>query len=113
MEVLGKDTTKIQLNYFTNGVGGHETTKDLGFDASMDYHLYAFEWEPNAIRWYVDDMVDPFHTETGMRGPLPTRPGKIMMNMWKGDQSVLGWLGPFTYSRTTRCLLQGLLVHRV
>ena len=22
-----------------------------------------------------------------------------MMNMWKGDQSVLGWLGPFTYDR--------------
>ena len=32
-EVLGKNTTQVQLNYYTNGVGGHETLINLGFDA--------------------------------------------------------------------------------
>ena len=32
-EFLGYDTTKVQLNYYTDGVGGHEYMLDLGFDA--------------------------------------------------------------------------------
>ena len=36
VEILGKDTTKLQTNYFTDGVGGHETVISLGFDASAD-----------------------------------------------------------------------------
>ncbi|MEP7293919.1 MAG: glycoside hydrolase family 16 protein, partial [Chloroflexota bacterium] len=27
-----------------------------------DFHTYAVEWEPNVIRWYVDDNL--FHTLT-------------------------------------------------
>lgn len=38
IEFLGKDTTKVQFNYYTNGVGGHEFLYDLGFDASESYH---------------------------------------------------------------------------
>ena len=34
IEILGKDTTKVQLHYYTNGQGGHEYMYDLGFDAS-------------------------------------------------------------------------------
>ncbi|GIG23607.1 hypothetical protein Cch01nite_43310 [Cellulomonas chitinilytica] len=33
VEILGKNTRQVQLNYFTNGVGGHETVINLGFDA--------------------------------------------------------------------------------
>ncbi len=29
IEVLGKDTTKVQFNYYTNGVGNHEYMYDL------------------------------------------------------------------------------------
>jgi endoglucanase len=95
IEFLGKDTTKMQTNYFTNGVGGHETLIDLGFDGAAGFHDYAFEWTEAAIRWYVDGNL--VHTETGSRGPLPTHPGKIMVNLWPGT-GVDGWLGPFSYS---------------
>ena len=37
------------LNYFRNGVGGHEKMIDLGFDASDDFHTYAFEWHKDKI----------------------------------------------------------------
>ncbi len=93
VEILGKDTTQVQFNYFTGGVGGHEQLVDLGFDAAADYHTYAFDWSPGAIRWYVDGVLE--HTVTG--GGLPTHPAQIMMNLWNGT-GVDGWLGRFSYA---------------
>lgn len=46
IEILGKDTTKVQFNYYTNGVGNHEYVYDLGFDASQGFHQYGFLWLP-------------------------------------------------------------------
>ncbi|GIM90018.1 beta-glucanase [Paractinoplanes toevensis] len=98
VEILGKNTTQVQLNYFTNGVGGHETVINLGFDASAGYHNYAFEWwNRGTINWFVDGVL--VHQENGSRGPLPTHPQRIMMNLWPGI-GVDGWLKPFTYPGT-------------
>ncbi|MEU6935230.1 glycoside hydrolase family 16 protein [Streptomyces rubiginosohelvolus] len=98
VEILGKNTTQMQTNYFTDGVGGHETVIDLGFDASAGYHDYAIEWwNQGTINWFVDGKL--VHQENGSRGPLPTRPMRIMTNLWPGT-GVDGWLGPFTYPGT-------------
>jgi beta-glucanase (GH16 family) len=98
IEILGKDTTKMQTNYFTGGVGGHEHIVNLGFDAAAGYHNYAFVWTANKIEWIVDDVV--VHTEYAAAGkPLPSQPGRIMVNMWAGT-GVDDWLGPFTYPGT-------------
>ncbi|GFZ82819.1 hypothetical protein GCM10008018_30880 [Paenibacillus marchantiophytorum] len=96
IEILGKDTTKLEANYFTNGVGDHSTIINLGFDASQGFHDYAFEWSPTYIKWFVDGNL--VHTETGSRGPLPTHPGEIEVNLWSGAGNV--WTGPFTYPGT-------------
>src|SRR3546814_5031761 len=74
-EFLGKSPRQVQVNYYTARKGGHETMIDLGFDASEDFHTYAFEWRPDSIRWFVDGRQ--VHEETGQRGPLPSTPGKI------------------------------------
>jgi len=95
IEILGKDPSKLQTNYFTSGVGGHESTLDLGFDASLAFHTYAFEWSRTQIAWYVDGVLR--HVENGARGPLPTTPGRVMMNLWTGE-GVDSWLGPFSYT---------------
>ena len=42
IEFLGNDTTKMQVNYYVNGVGGHEAIINLGFDAAASAHEYAF-----------------------------------------------------------------------
>lgn len=94
MEILGRDTTRLQLNYYRNGVGGHETVVDLGFDAASALHSYAFEWSEKSIRWYVDGKL--VHTETGTRGPLPVTPGRIIANVWPA-RGVNSWAGAFTY----------------
>lgn len=89
IEILGKDTTKVQFNYFTNGKGNHEYMYDLGFDASEDFHNYAFEWYEDKIVWYVDGVEAHTATEN-----IPVTPCKIMMNAWCGT-GVDGWLKAF------------------
>lgn len=89
IEFLGKDTTKVQFNYYTNGQGNHEYLYNLGFDASTSYHTYAFNWQPNYIAWLVDGK-EVYRAYSN----IPSHPGKIMMNLWPG-RGVDSWLGSY------------------
>ena len=89
IEILGKDTTKVQFNYYTNGVGNHEFMYDLGFDASEGFHTYGFDWQPDHITWYVDGKA----VYTAYNN-IPSTPGRIMMNAWPGI-GVNEWLNAF------------------
>lgn len=89
IEFLGKDTTIVQFNYFTNGRGNHEHIHELGFDASEEFHTYAFEWYEDKIVWFVDGVE--VHTATNN---IPKTRGKIMMNVWCG-KGVDSWLRAF------------------
>ena len=89
IEILGKDPTKVQFNYFTNGRGNNEYMHDLGFDASEDFHTYAFEWHEDKIIWFVDGVE--VHSADKR---IPVTKGKIMMNAWCGT-GVDAWLKAF------------------
>lgn len=89
IEFLGKDTTKVQFNYFTNGKGNHEKLYDLGFDASEDFHTYGFCWQKDKITWYVDGKE--VHTA---EKDIPVTPSKLMMNVWNG-KGVDSWTGKY------------------
>ena len=91
IEFLGKDTTKVQFNYFTNGKGGHEYMYNLGFDASAEYHSYGFRFEEDRITWFVDNK--PVYTVTE---DIPTHPGRIITNYWCGDARAENWMGKYT-----------------
>ena len=90
IEILGKDTTKVQFNYFRDGKGGHEYMYDLGFDASEGFHTYAFEWHKDKIIWFVDGK-EAFRRETN---DVPVTKAKLMMNAWCG-KGVDAWLKAF------------------
>lgn len=79
----------MQFNYFTDSKGNHEYLYDLGFDASEDFHDYAFEWHKDKIVWFVDGKEAYTATEN-----IPVTPGKIMMNAWCGT-GVDSWLNAF------------------
>lgn len=89
IEFLGKDTTKVQFNYYTDGKGGNEYIYDLGFDAANELHTYGFEWQEEYIAWYVDGKLVYTAYEN-----IPTTPGKIMANVWPGI-GVDEWLKAF------------------
>jgi len=103
VEILGKNTNQMQLNYFVSGVGGHEKVINLGFDASAGYHKYRIEWGNGYINWYVDGVWKHGVNNTGLNvpygSPMPSHPMQMMVNLWPGI-GVDGWLNPFTYTGT-------------
>ena len=90
IEFLGDDTTRVQFNYYTAGVGGHEYIYELGFDASKEFHEYAFDWQEGSITWYVDGVAVYQATNN-----IPSSPGYIMMNIWNVADTNAGWAGRF------------------
>ena len=90
-EVLGKDTRRIYLNWFSDGKEGEPLWHQLGFDAAKDFHLYAFEWTPETIRWYVDNELI-YERPEGTQA-VPQTPGRIIANLWTGSTYQYKWHG--------------------
>jgi beta-glucanase (GH16 family) len=88
IEFLGYDTTKIQFNYYTNGVRGKPCLYDLGFDAADDYHIYGFNWMENSIVWYVDG--EPVYEATEN---IPQHEAPIAMDAWPSNDEE--WAGKY------------------
>ncbi len=67
MENIGREPAMIHGTVHgpgysgANGVGASYNLPDAA-DFADDFHVYAIEWEPEAIRWYVDDVL--FNTVT-------------------------------------------------
>ena len=99
IEFLGKDTTKVQFNYFVNGEGGHEYMYNLGFDASKEYHTYGFRWTSEYIVWFVDGKP-VYKVVKSDSNPMPSTPGRILMNYWCGTTGAEGWMGKFSNAST-------------
>lgn len=95
IEFLGQDTTKVQFNYFVNGVGEHEYMYDLGFDASEEFHNYGFRWAEDYITWFVDDKP-VYRVEASEGKPMPAASGRILTNYWCGTDEAKGWMGSYS-----------------
>jgi beta-glucanase (GH16 family) len=67
MEMVGHDPTTVYgtvhapLCYGANGVGSYFRLPK-GYKFSDDFHLFALEWTPNVIKWYVDGQL--YHVVT-------------------------------------------------
>lgn len=90
-EFLGRDTTKVWVTRFAKGEPLPGQWIDLGFDAAEDVHLYAFEWTPDGITWFVDgqEIFRVAAEETA----IPDIPGRIMFNIWGGGPAQAEWSG--------------------
>lgn len=73
-----------------NGVGKSYTLPN-GRPFADDFHVYAIEWEPAAIRWYVDDMLYNTVTADDLPGDwVYDHPFFILLNVAVGGR----WPGP-------------------
>ena len=91
IEFLGKDTTKIEFNYWRSGQKGAHAVFDLPFDASEAPHLYAFEWTPDQITWFVDG--EPFYSTKPGDTKIPTHAGRMYFSHWTGVPAMAQWHG--------------------
>ena len=91
IEFVGLSTSIIQLNYFRNGIKGNFANIKLPFDASEKDHLYAFDWKPEGISWYVDGKLIYSTPEGDKR--IPRTPGRIYISNWTGIPQMRQWHG--------------------
>jgi len=91
IEFVGNETTEVQLNYFRDNKKGNYAHIKLPFDASEEDHLYAFDWKPEGISWYVDGKLI---YETAKGDPrIPTTSGRIYFSNWTGVKGMQQWHG--------------------
>lgn len=64
MEAKHRNPQSVDGTIHYDGNGYHFTGRSYSSptDLSTDFHVYAVEWGPNFIKWYVDDVL--FHTAT-------------------------------------------------
>ena len=91
-EFLGRNPRQVHVNYFSGDPVG-SLPIDLGFDASAAYHLYAFEWSPGSIRWFVDGRLVHTAVSEGAKIPVPTASSRVIANIWAPAGSALQWAG--------------------
>lgn len=91
IEFLGDCTHEMMVNVFFNpgdelcsldfGYRGSPCRIDLGFDAALDFHIYAIEWRPGLISWSVDGVV--VHERVGWDPtPIPHLEMTLHANLW-------------------------------
>lgn len=94
-EFLGKNPRSVNLNVWTGGKAYAGRVLTLPYDASKEFHTYAFEWTPTKIRWLIDGKQ--VH-ETPNGTPIPSHGQKLFMSLWSGAGSSDAWMGKFTYT---------------
>lgn len=64
MEAKHRNPKSVDGTIHYDGNGYHFTGRSYSSptDLSSDFHVYAVEWGPNFIKWFVDDVL--FHTAT-------------------------------------------------
>lgn len=91
VELPGGDSQSMLVNVFFNpgdegaalsfGYRGSPCHINLGFDATLDFHLYAIDWRPGRIVWSVDGRI--VHERVSWDPtPVPHLPMRVHSNLW-------------------------------
>jgi len=91
IELIGGDPRLMLANVYFNpgddgatmgfGYRGSPCRIDLGFDATLDFHLYAIDWRPGRVTWSVDGRI--VHERVGWDPtPIPHLPMRLHANLW-------------------------------
>ncbi|MCF7824651.1 MAG: family 16 glycosylhydrolase [Candidatus Marinimicrobia bacterium] len=91
VEILGQKNNEVQFNAITPGQVNHVFTKRTSYSPHDSYHIYAFEWTPEYLAWFIDGVE--VHRQTGNHVQTLIHPQKIMMNIWQSES--VSWVGEF------------------
>lgn len=112
IEFLGKNSYDFQSNIITGTTVENPAKKmseihhTLEFDASQEYHDYAFEWTPTYIAWFLDGVqirkVTKDSNDTKEQiADFDERRMDLRFNMWIAD--IVGWVGSFDDADLPAC----------
>ncbi len=87
MELLGHEPTRVYMSQH-QGTWPNVISESEGFagpNFAADFHTFAVEWDPDVIRWYVDDVLRAVNTL-----PPPREPFYVILNtavggLWPGN----------------------------
>jgi len=91
IEFVGARSSGVEYNYWRRGRKGAYSREPLDFDISERMNLYAFEWHPDEVIWYVNG-------EEHYRSPrdpsrIPDHEGNIFISAWTGIPAMHAWTG--------------------
>lgn len=76
----------------------HNTEKHLDISArhSSTWHVYAIDWQPEKIDFFVDGVLKRTVTREEIKaggGNFPDQPATLLMNFWQPVQKIAKWFG--------------------
>ncbi|HEJ2674101.1 TPA: family 16 glycosylhydrolase [Pseudomonas aeruginosa] len=110
IELAGDDPRSMLVNVYFNpgddgaainfGYRGSPCRIDLGFDATLDFHVYTIDWRPDRITWSVDGHI--VHERAGWDPtPIPHLPMRLHANLWAPrSEELAGRLDPHVLPAT-------------
>lgn len=104
LQVLGKDTSMVHPTLVTRGERVAFAPHQLGFPTSQKLHLFAFERDEDAVRWYFNDELIQEYSFTD-RAP-DTAEGAIVINLWSATEHSAQWLGAPRFDTPQESLLR-------
>ena len=78
VELLGRFPQVVDMNTMTPG--SHLRTHYVPFNTHLDFYVYAFEWTPDYVAWFINGQEVYRQTEEHVTDL--NHPAKIMMNIW-------------------------------
>ena len=89
VEVLGVYSNVVDFNTITRGQASHIRQHYVDFNPHLDFHNYSFEWTPEYVAWFIDDLE--VYRQTGSHVDSLYLSQKIMMNIW--NPVYADWVG--------------------
>ena len=90
-EYLGNHNDKAQTNYITQNEWNHEQLITVDFNPHDGFHVYAFEWTPDYLAFFIDDELVRYDNSYIIDSLYHYQ--KIMMNIWQ--PTYVEWVGEF------------------
>ena len=95
-EILLRDTSRVDTTTFVNGQSGDGQTGagqslPLPYASDSDFITYAFTWEPDRLRFYINGELA---RTLDNPATIPSHPQRIFFSLW-GSDTLTDWMGPF------------------
>ncbi|KAI1307379.1 hypothetical protein EDD11_004463 [Mortierella claussenii] len=104
-EIVGKDATDMQTNFYYKVQPGHPVDYthsqhiNVEVDTTVDYHVYKLEWTPTEMKWYFDGVLKRTTLASEVVGSYPDTPMRVAFGLWDGgygNEGTAEWAGKNT-----------------